>query len=347
MTHKERYSFNSNDLLFRIFLYKKPLLIISACAFIISTIIAFFVLTPQFRSSVILFPAPSASISQSLISTVNTYKSESVFGEEEELEQILQVLQSDELRNRIIEKYDLWKHYEIDTAEIDYPRDKMMDKFYNNIHFSRTKYMAIEVEVFDKSPDTAAYIANNIMYLIDSVMNKMTKRRAQEAYKIVREEYTIKEQQINELEDSLGQIMSKGVFDFESQSEVLNKAYADALASENMKGAAKIKSSLDTLAKYGSSYMSIRDFLIYEKEQLSMLNSRLKEAKVNAERDLTHYFVVNKAYKSDKKAKPKRLMIVVISTIATFLFAFVVLVIIDLFKDFKDKKSKAQIETNL
>ncbi|MFW5851695.1 MAG: hypothetical protein ACOCWB_05680 [Bacteroidota bacterium] len=341
MEKNDRYSFNSNDLLFRIFLYKKPLIIISICAFIISTIVAFFVLTPQFRSSVILFPAPSASISQSLISTVNTYKSESVFGEEEELEQILQVLHSDELRNRIIKKYDLWKHYEIDTTSTSYPRDKMMKKFYNKIHFSRTKYMAIEVEVFDHNPDTAALIANDIMYLIDSVMNKMTKRRAIEAYTIVKEEYDVKEQQINKLEDSLATIMNKGVFDFESQSEVLNKAYADALASGNTKGAGKIKSTLDTLAKYGSSYVSIRDFLLYEKEQLSLLNSRLKEAKVNAERDLTHYFVVNKAYESDKKAKPKRLVIVMISTIATFLFAFVLLVIIDLIKDFQRKKSEA------
>ena len=40
-----------------------------------------------------------------------------------------------------------------------------------------------------------------------------------------------------------------------------------------------------------------------------------KEAKVDAEQILTHFYVVNKAFKSDKKAKPKRIIIVTISTL--------------------------------
>jgi len=338
MKKDSHYSFNSNDLLFRVFMYKKQLFILSALAFVISAIVAFFFITPLYKSSVILFPAPATSISQSLISTSNSYRSESVFGEEEELEQILQVLQSDELRERIIEKHDLWNHYKIDKEKIAYPRDKMMKQFYSRIHFGRTKYMAAEIEVFDADPAKAAAMANDIMLLIDSVMNTMVKTRTQEAFEIVHHEYQEKVVQIQSLEDSLALIMQKGVFDFESQSEVLNKAYADALASGNLKGSDRIKQNLDTLAKYGSAYVSIRDFLLYEKEQLSLLNARYKEAKVNAERELTHYFVVNKAYESDKKAKPKRIVIVMISTISTFLFGFVLLVILDLLREFRQKE---------
>lgn len=346
MKNESHYSFNSNDLLFRVFLYKKQLFILSAIAFVISIIVAFFVITPLYKSSVILFPAPSTSISQSLISTYNSYRSESVFGEEEELEQILQVLQSDELRERIIEKHDLWNHYKIDKDKIAYPRDKMMKRFYSRINFGRTKYMAAEIEVFDADPKKAADIANDITLLIDSVMNTMIKERTKEAFEIVHYEYHEKVEQIQQLEDSLALIMKKGVFDFESQSEVFNKAYADALAAGNTRGAERIKQNLDTLAKYGSAYVSIRDFLLYEKEQLSLLNARYKDAKVNAERELTHYFVVNKAYEADKKAKPKRIVIVMISTISTFLFAFVLLIIIDLLREFRQKETVLFKENN-
>ena len=34
-------------------------------------------------------------------------------GEDEELDQLMQVLQSDEIRRRIVEKFDLMNHYEI------------------------------------------------------------------------------------------------------------------------------------------------------------------------------------------------------------------------------------------
>ncbi len=341
MENKDRYSFNSNDLLYKIYSYRKPLIIITSIGFIVSIVVSLFI-TPLYKSNVIVFPAPSTSISQSLITTINSYKKESVFGEVEEVEQILQVLHSDELRSKIIKKYNLWKHYEIDSANEKYPIDKMLKKFNNLINFKRTEYMAVEIEVFDSNPDTAALIANDICMLIDTVMNRMEKERAIEAFKIVQYEYDTKVAQLKKLEDSLQFIMSKGVLDFESQSEVLNKAYADAVVGGNMRGANELKKQLDTLAKYGSAYISLRDFLLYEKEQLSLLNGRYKEAKVDAEQILTHFYVVNKAFKSDKKAKPKRSIIVLVSTLSTFALAFVLLIFVELLRDLR-KKNTVQI----
>lgn len=344
MESNDRYSFNSQDLLYKIYSYRKPLIIITSLGFIVSLIVSLFI-TPLYKSNVIVFPAPSTSISQSLITTINSYKKESVFGEVEEVEQILQVLHSDELRSRIIKKYDLWKHYKIDSANQKYPLDKMLKKYKSRINFKRTEYMAVEIEVFDSSPDTSAMIANDICLLIDTVMNRMEKERAIEAFEIVKYEYDSKVAQLNTLEDSLKFIMSRGVFDFESQSEVVNKAYADAIVSGNTRGASELKKQLDTLAKYGSAYISLRDFLLYEKEQLSLLNGRYKEAKVDAEQILTHFYVVNKAFKSDKKAKPKRSIIVIVSTLSTFALAFVLLIFVELLRDLRKKEKNHVIES--
>lgn len=342
MKPEERYSFNSNDLLYKIFYYKKPLIIITSIGFVVSLIVSLLI-TPLYKSSVIVFPAPSTAISQAYITTLNTYKKESVFGEKEEVEQILQVLNSDQLRSRIIQKYNLWKHYDIDSATTAYPIDKMMKTFNDRISFNRTEFMAVEIEVYDANPDTAALIANDISMQIDSVMNKMEKARAIEAFAIVKQEYDGKVQKLKIFEDSLSKIMRKGVFDYESQSEVVNKAYADAISAGNLRGAELLKRQLDTLAKYGSTYISLRDFLFYEKEQLSMLNSRYKEAEVDASQILTHFFVVNKAIKSDKKAKPKRSIIVVVSTLSTFAFAFIGLIFVELLRDLRRREKNQEI----
>ncbi|MCQ2959333.1 MAG: Wzz/FepE/Etk N-terminal domain-containing protein [Bacteroidales bacterium] len=328
-----RYSFNSNELLFKVFHYKKPLLITTTIGAIVAIIVSFLI-TPLYRSTFVLYPAPSLAISES-IKTKDVAKKESIYGEDKETEQILQVLNSDELRTRIINKYDLWKHYDIDSANVRYPNDKMLKKFQKRISYRRTEYMAVEISVLDADPDTAAMIANDIATLIDTVMNGMEHTRAKEVLNIVEYEYKTKEEQISDFNDSLKRIMEKGIYDYESQSEVVVEAYAQALASGNTKGAERIKEQLDTLAKYGAAYVSLRDFLEFESEQLSALNQKYKEAKVDAEQLLTHYFVVNKAIKSDKKAKPKRAIIVGISTIATFIFTFIVLIFIELLKEFK------------
>ncbi|MBQ4216115.1 MAG: hypothetical protein II663_07570, partial [Bacteroidales bacterium] len=298
------------------------------------------------RSSVVIYPAPSLSISQELIATKDAAKKESMYGEDKETEQILQVLNSDELRTKIIKKYNLWKHYDIDSAHVKYPNDKMMKKYQKRISYKRTEYMAVEISVLDANPDTAAMIANDIATLIDTVMNQMEHKRAKEALQIVEYEYKAKEEQISMFKDSLRRIMEKGIYDYESQSEVVNEAYAQAVASGNTKGAERIKEQLDTLAKYGAAYVSLRDFLEFESEQLSALNQKYKEAKVDAEQILTHYFVVNKAIKADKKAKPKRAVIVGVSTLATFILTFIVLIFIELLNDFKRQEEAKTQEQN-
>lgn len=342
MTNDERYSFNSNDLIYKVFLYKKQLIITTVVGAIIAIIVSFLI-TPLYRSSVVIYPAPSLSISQELIATKDAAKKESMYGEDKETEQILQVLNSDELRTKIIQKYNLWKHYDIDSANVKYPNDKMMKKYQKRISYKRTEYMAVEISVLDANPDTAALIANDIATLIDTVMNQMEHKRAKEALQIVEYEYKAKEEQINMFKDSLRRIMEKGIYDYESQSEVVNEAYAQAVASGNTKGAERIKEQLDTLAKYGAAYVSLRDFLEFESEQLSALNQKYKEAKVDAEQILTHYFVVNKAIKADKKAKPKRAVIVGVSTLATFILTFIVLIFIELLNDFK-RQEEAKIQ---
>lgn len=343
MENTERYSFNSNDLLYKVFLYKKPLIITTIIG-AIAAIIVSLLITPLYRSSVVIYPAPSLSISQELIATKDAAKKESIYGEDKETEQILQILNSDKLRTKIINKYNLWKHYDIDSATEKYPNNKMMKKYQKRISYKRTEYMAVEISVLDANPDTAAMIANDIATLIDTVMNEMEHKRAKEALQIVEYEYKTKEEQISMFKDSLQKIMEKGIYDYESQSEVVNEAYAQAVASGNTKGAERIKEQLDTLAKYGAAYVSLRDFLEFESEQLSALNQKYKEAKVDAEQILTHYFVVNNAIKADKKAKPKRAIIVGISTIATFIFTFIVLIFIELTKDFKRQENKIKQE---
>lgn len=340
MEQNERYSFNSNDLLFKIYLYKKPLIIISVVAFVVSLIVSLQI-TPLYESSVVVFPAPSTPVGN-IVSTSNTIKKESVFGEVKEAEQILQVLNSEEIRNRIIEKYNLWEHYEIDSANVSSPLNKMKKLYRNRIQTKRTTYGAVEIKVLDADPQMAATLANDITNMIDTVMNNMEKARAREAFNIAKREYDSRMQYLTSLEDSLQMIMKKGVVDFESQAFALNQAWGDALASGNTRGASTIQQQLDTLAHYGSTYISLRDFLEYQKEQLSILTSRYREAEVESNNILTHFFVVEHASIADHKAKPKRAIIVLVSTFATFIFAFLVLVFIEFFKDLRRKERELE-----
>ncbi len=331
---KKPFSFTSVDLL--VFAWDKRviLIIVSVAVAVLSAILSFRI-TELYKSSVVLFPASSTSVSKALLSDQYAGRQALLeFGEEEQAEQLLQVLNSDQIRNRIIQKYDLMDHYDIDP-DYKYRHTLLNNKYSQYITFKRTKFMSIIIEVLDKDPVTAANIANDIAMLIDSTMNTIQHERVMLAYRTVENEYLELQHQIKDLEDSLNVLRNLGIYEYESQSEVMNDAYATAISENNVRAQKILEDQLKLLAKYGGAYVSIRDFLKYEKENLSELKAKYAEAKVEAEQVLPHKYIVNNAFPAERKSYPKKSIIVLESTFFAFIFTYIILLIINLIRNRK------------
>lgn len=324
----QEFDFESTDLISYINSKRKPLLILVVIAFVVSTIASFLV-ESKYESKVILFPTSSSSISQNLLSEGNAYREVLKFGEEKEVEQLLQVLNSDEIRTGIISKFDLYIHYRIDTTS-KYKKHKLYKKFDENISFYKTEYLSVEINVLDANPQTAADMANEIASLVDSVMNKIKKSRATKAYDIVKHEFEKQKTYIKSLEDSMKIIRLKGVNDYESQSEVMYDAYAIALAQG--KSPKQLEEKLAIISEYGGAYVSIRDLLSLEIQKLSLLESKLNEAKIDCNQTIPYSFIVSKAEKAEKRIYPIVWLVILVSTFSTFVLSLVLLIFIDKFK---------------
>lgn len=322
--------FDSTNFIVFLFRWRKLLLIIAGIAIVASVIFSSsFFITPKYKSTVIMFPTTTSSISKALL-TDNAGGNQDImqFGAEEQAEQLLQILNSNKIRARIIQKYNLMTHYDVDP-ESDFKYTNLFKEYESNISFRRTEYMAVEISVLDKDPQTAADIANDIASLLDSTKNKMQKERAIKGYKIVETEYNRLKKEISEMEDSLTVLRKLGVNDYETQAEAYNTQLAIALAQNNASGARALEEKLKNLSEYGGAYVSLRDALEYEKKQLSMLKTKYDEAKVDAEEELPNKFIVNSAYKAEKKSYPVRWLITAVSTLAALLLAVLVIIIIE------------------
>ncbi len=303
----------------------------SVVAFVLAVIISLS-LTDRFRSSVVMFPAASVSVSKNLVETAvitSDTKDILTFGEDEEAERLLQILNSDQIRQHVIEKFNLMEHYEIDTTPKNFPYTQLNKQFKGNVKFRRTEFLSIEISVLDEDAQMAADIANEIAAYIDSVYFEIKSSRAKEAYEIVNREFEISRNTIIQLTDSLNKVRSLGVHDYTSQAEAINKAYAEALGRGDMRAAHIIEEKLDVMAKYGGIYVELDDKLEWEIERNSLLKSKLAAAKVNLESTMTNVFIVDKATKSERKAVPKRSIIVIISTLSAFALTLLILLIID------------------
>lgn len=330
----QEFNFESTDLISYINSKRKPILILTLIAFVVSTI-ASFLIESRYESRVILFPASSSSISQNLLTESDNKRELLTFGEEADVEQLLQVLNSDEIRDAIIKKYDLYNHYDIDTSS-EYKKFDLYKKFNRNISFYKTEYLSIEINVLDANAQMAADIANDIASLVDTTMNKIKKSRAIKAFEIVNSEYTKQKALIKLLDDSLKTIRQKGVMNYESQAEVMNDAYAVALAQG--KSVSKLEEKLSILAEYGGAYVSVRDLLFLELRKLSSLESKLNEAKVDCFENIPYSFIVSKAEKAEKRTYPIRWLVISISTLSAFILSIVLLIFIDKFHKYLPQK---------
>lgn len=303
------YNFNSVDLL--IYIWNKRW-ILMAVGFVaaVAAIVVSIMITPLFESSVIMFPASSASISKELL--VQNYSGRQNvhgFGEEEQAEQLLQVLNSEPIRTRIVDKYNLMEHYEIDP-EGKYPMTELYEQYKSNINFRLTEFMSVEISVLDKDPDLAASIANDISDLVDTVYNHMKKERANEALRLVESEFFEAENNLVILRDSF-ELLS---------AQLSNKIKSGGDPTNNL---------IKAISENGALYITMMNMVRSETQIVAGLSLRYKEARLEAEQDLPYKFVVESAYPPEKKAYPNKSLIVVVSTFATLLLALILLIVID------------------
>ncbi|PID94008.1 MAG: hypothetical protein CSA95_05045 [Bacteroidetes bacterium] len=333
--------FSSLNLLAYLYKWRRPILIMTGVAFVLSVLFSCpLFITPKFSSSVILFPTSSNSISKALLTErVDSKQDILQFGEDEQVEQMLQILASNRIRDRIIEKYDLLSHYRIKPTE-KYRHTKLIKEYESNIKFRRTEYMGVLIRVMDHDADTAALIANDIAELLDSTKSEMQHARARRALQIVEEEYYQLRDEVQRMEDSLTILRHFGVHDYETQAEMINQQLAIEIAKGNNSGVKALEKKLEILATYGGPYVSLRDQLEHEKKQLSHIKAKYEEAKVDAEQVLPQKFVVSRAFRAEKKSYPVRWLIVLVTTLGAFFLTILVILIVDNVGQLREEKKK-------
>lgn len=315
------------NLLVFIWKRKKTILIVTGIAMVLSVVVSF-LLTPIYRSTAIVFPAATSTVSFS--EQRNAKGSSMDFGEEEQAEQLVQILQSSRIRDRIVEQFELFKHYDIDANDPN-KYFKLVKAYNNNFFFVRTRFGSIQIDVLDKDPQQASDMANKIIELIDTVKNDMIRERTLPAFEINKRKKEMMEmdrEQVLQMLDSLG---SLGVVSLDGRTNLF-QAYVDA---KNPADREELKRTIEANQKYGAVFDGL-EFIRNEKiAKLEEFLVSYEQAESDANTIFSHKFVVEPAVVADKKDKPKRLIIVLLSTIGAFVFMVFALLINERIKDLK------------
>jgi uncharacterized protein involved in exopolysaccharide biosynthesis len=295
---KTNYQFNTIEIIRLIIRRKMPIIILTVVAAVASIIFsgpAF--ITPKYESNVIFYPAKNNSVSGGILEDATARDVDaSEFGEEENAEQALQILGSSQLMGRVVERFQLMKHYNIDPNG-SMPYTKLANKIKSNIKFRRTEFLSIEISVLDADPKMAASIANGISQIYDTVRTEIQRQVASKAFQII--------------EKGISPAMLSG-----------GKNEGTGQAMERQQKMAKSGADVGTLIRLTES-------LSQQVEQMNHLKEKYRKAKADMEEYIPHKFEISPAFAAEQKAYPRRSIIVLLSTFGVFILSVLMMILME------------------
>lgn len=355
------YSF---DIFYLIKLVMKWKWVIAGSSILVSLIVFIFTgptfITPEYKASVIFYPTTNAKISTSLLTEPGTARYNLLeFGTDEDGEQLLQILKSDETKLAVIHQFNLAKHYKLDTTGgVSYHTLKNL--LSKQVEVEQTEYKAIQITVFDTDPQIAADMANFIAYFAGYQKNEIQRSKAKEALAIITKEYQNELQAVDLMDKTLLKLREAGVYDYFEQSKQLNESYtlnkvrldqetAILKVYENSKvnlpdtlivktrarvngyqaAINAVKPQLDLLKKYGGIYLDNINTLELERKKLSSLKSRFESTKLDYEQVLPMKFTINQATRPEIAARPRRGLTTGLVFVSTFLLSIIAIALIE------------------
>jgi capsule polysaccharide export protein KpsE/RkpR len=284
------------------FTHWKKLSIVAVVAIIASSFFSSPIfIAPKYKSSTVIFPSNLVS-----------------FSDESNTEQLLQFINSEELKNAMAKRFDLYNHYGIDSTE-----EKAVSKFnefYNsNFSASSTLYESVDIEVIDVSKELAQKMANAIVEEVNKLILQTKKNIVSEYVKSYSNQLKIKETEIDSIESKLKYMrVTYGLIDVKAQSKVISKRLGKSMSETDTK-------ILKGLQEYGGEYTLLQS-------QLNVEINSYKDLKANYDKNLLDYngklsytTVISKANLPDKKCAPLRMVIVVLFTLSSLLLALTIL----------------------
>jgi hypothetical protein len=253
------------------------------------------------------------------------------YSQESNSEQMLQLLASRDIKDSIINRYNLYQHYNIDPkGEKAYYN---ISRYYDDaITIRKTPYESVEVKVLDANPEIACKMVNSILVQYNQKVSALQREKFEEIYKLNHETVLRKEKEIDSLSTLLKAMSSKyQLVDVDLQTEQMIKGYLRTVdganrTSINTPEVLKLKKQLETR---GTLHYYINEQFRNAVEALGKLKVQEDEAFADYKRDYTFYNVVSAPYPSHKKDYPVRWIIVLTAMAITLITSILVMIIIE------------------
>jgi hypothetical protein len=263
-----------------------------------------FFIKPKFKSFAVIYPANIAPYSA-----------------ENNTEQMLQLLNSEDLLLGIVKKFKLNIEYQIDTAD-KYYRTKVLGRLKNNLSVRKTEYESVVIEIADYDANQACEMVKEFINLMNLKARELQRNKTAEIVKINFDQMTDKLRQIDSIENRLKTLRKDyNILDYKIQVKEYSKGYVKNVT--NGKGNIKndISTTLENLKTYGGEYYLLDTYLWGLINSYNIIKTDYDKSISDLNKELTYANMITNPVPADRKSYPIRWLIVTITSVSAILFS--------------------------
>lgn len=263
-------------------------------------------ITPMYKSEATIYPTHTESYSDETVT-----------------EQMLQIMQSQEIMDSVVEKFDLLKHYKIDKS-YKYWKTALIGEYRSNVSIARTPYDAVTIKVYDSDPEIACAMIYEIFDQYSKMLKIILKAQRKEQADFF--ESTLKDNEvfIDSLKNRLAEIGTEyGIVDVTSQSREITRAYLNNGSSK------KLDEIKENLGKYGPEVNQINTLIEYAYENYHKTKYDFEREKRYYVNNFSYGNIVSAPFPSDKKAYPIRWVVVALAGLCAFVMSILVIYVVE------------------
>ena len=267
----------------------------------------------------------------------------------------LAILRSRRAWEQIIRRYDLMTVYDIDDGSME----KALKEFDSNINIEVSEEGSIAVGILDRDSVRAAAIANGMVETLNAIAIELGTTEARSNREFLGKRVDDTKTELAAAEDALKKYQEqKGLIilsdDAKTTAAAIGELYAkkvrlDVELSVLQKSTGEdnaayrqlslerqeVQRKLSTFPEIGiTSFRLYRDLLIQQKV-LEYLIPMYEQARLEERKDIPVVIVLDKAVPAEKKARPRRMIIVASSALSSLILALMAVAVIVRTEQFK------------
>jgi hypothetical protein len=299
--------FNSKNIIEIVLKWRLQLAVVVVAAILLSVLFSSPIfITPLYKSTCLLYP-----------SNISPYSDES------ETEQSLQIFQSRDIRDSLVKKFNLAKHWGIDSSYTHF-ESTLVWEYSQRVHVNKTPFEAVEIEIWDQDPIMARDLINAMIEAYNKKIRAMHKEKFGEVVFNYNYIMGVKRGFLDSLKTRAEELGIKyGILQYEAQTREVLRAYLSTGGGSVR--SAEAKAMKKNLEEKGGEMLLLSEMMRSEAGAFSAMKMDADRALLDYNRDYTYVNVLSKPFVADRKAYPIRWIIVVFSTLAAFFMAILII----------------------